>query len=116
MLHGMQTDIMDKYKPYGFAIHVCIDGWSRKVLCLLVTIRSNSYLDVIASYFLETVEKYGGCPVKVYRHFERKTMPWRQSRAFSVTMIMLIFIACPLKIKGFKDSGLSFDVVAQRRG
>ena len=62
MLYGMHTDIMDKYKPYGFAIHVCIDGWSRKVLCLLVT-RSNSYLDVFASYILETVEKYGGCPL-----------------------------------------------------
>ena len=65
-----------------FAIHGCIDGWSRKVLCLLVT-RSNSYPDNIASYFLETVEKYGGSPVKVYRDFERKTVPWRQSRAVS---------------------------------
>ena len=50
------ADGYDKLKPYGFAIHGCIDGWSRKVLWLLVT-RSNNYPDNIASYFLETVEK-----------------------------------------------------------
>jgi hypothetical protein len=29
------ADGYDKLKPYGFAIHGCIDGWSRKVLWLL---------------------------------------------------------------------------------
>ena len=56
------ADGCDKSKPYEFAIHGSIDGWSREVLWLLVT-RSNSYPDNIAAYFLETVEKYGGCPV-----------------------------------------------------
>ena len=58
------ADGYDKLKPYGFAIHGCIDGWSHKVLWLLVT-RSNNYPDNIASYFLETTEKYGRCSVKV---------------------------------------------------
>ena len=44
------ADGYDKSKPYGFGIHGCIDGWSRKVLWLLVT-RSNSYPDNVASYF-----------------------------------------------------------------
>ena len=74
------ADGYDKLKPYGFAIHGCIDGWSRKVLWLLVT-RSNNYPDNIASYFLETVEKYGGCPVKVYTDLgtENSTMAAIQS-------------------------------------
>lgn len=59
------ADGYDKLKPYGFPVHGCIDGWSRKVLWLHVT-RSNNYPDNIASYFLETVEKHGGTPVKVY--------------------------------------------------
>ena len=83
------ADGYDKSITYG-----CIDGWSRRVFCLLVT-SSNSYPDNIASYFLETVQKYGGCLVKVYRDFERKTVPWRQPRAFSVTMMMFIVIALP---------------------
>jgi hypothetical protein len=29
------ADGYDKLKPYDFAIHGCIDGWSRKVLWLL---------------------------------------------------------------------------------
>ncbi len=59
------ADGYDKLKPYGFAVHGCIDGWSRKLLWLLVT-QSNNYPDNIACYFLEAVEKYGGCPMKVY--------------------------------------------------
>ena len=59
------ADGYDKLKPYGFPVHGCIDGWSRKVLWLHVT-RSNNYPDNIASYFLEAIQKYTGCPVKVY--------------------------------------------------
>ena len=62
MLHA---DGYDKLKPYGFPVHGCIDGWSRKVLWLHVT-RSNNYPDNIASYFLEAIQKYSGCPVMVY--------------------------------------------------
>lgn len=58
------VDGYDKLKPYGFPIHGCIDGWSRKVLWLVVT-RSNNYPDNIASYYLEAVEQYRGCPVEL---------------------------------------------------
>ena len=58
------ADGYDKLKPYGFSIHGCIDGWSRKLLWLVVT-RSNNYPDNIASYYLEAVEEYGGCPIKL---------------------------------------------------
>ena len=58
------ADGYDKLKPYGFPIHGCIDGWSRKLLWLVVT-RSNNYPDNIASYYLEAVEEYGGCPIEL---------------------------------------------------
>ena len=58
------ADGYDKLKPYGFPIHGCIDGWSRKVLWLVVT-RSNNYPDNIESYFLDAVEQYGGCPIEL---------------------------------------------------
>jgi len=55
------ADGYDKLKPYGFPIHGCIDGWSRKLLWLVVT-RSNNSPDNIGSYFLDTVKTCGGCP------------------------------------------------------
>ncbi len=57
-------DGYDKLKPYGFPIHGCIDGWSRKILWLFVT-RSNNQPHNIAAYYLETVNKYCGCPEKL---------------------------------------------------
>lgn len=40
-------DGYDKRKPFGFPIHACIDGWSRKVLCLYV-MQSNNYWDLLS--------------------------------------------------------------------
>ena len=62
MTHG--SDGYDKLKPFGFPIHACVDGWSRKVLWLYVT-RSNSWPHNIATYYLEAVEQQGGCPQKL---------------------------------------------------
>ena len=58
------VDGYDKLKPYGFPIHGCIDGWSRKIMWLKVT-KSNNHPDIIASFFLNCVEELGGCPVKL---------------------------------------------------
>ena len=57
-------DGYDKLKPFGFPIHACVDGWSRKVLWLYVT-RSNNWPHNIATYYLEAVEQQGGCPQKL---------------------------------------------------
>ena len=55
------VDGHDKLKPYGFPIHGCIDGFSRKVLWLKVC-RTNNNPIVPASYYLRTVEELGMCP------------------------------------------------------
>jgi hypothetical protein len=60
--YAWHCDGYDKLKPYGFPIHGCIDGWSRKILWLYVT-RSNNRLDNIATYYPNAVEEFGGCPV-----------------------------------------------------
>lgn len=60
--HSWHCDGYDKLKPFGFPIHGCIDGWSRKVIWLHVT-RSNNLPSNIASYYLEAVEYAGGCPI-----------------------------------------------------
>ena len=54
-------DGYDKLKPYGFPIHGCVDGWSRKVLWLYVT-KSNNLPSNIGTYYLEAVEQFNGCP------------------------------------------------------
>ena len=62
--HSWHCDGYDKLKPYGFPIHGCIDGWSRKILWLYVT-RSNNFPSNIATYYLHAVDEFGGCPVQV---------------------------------------------------
>ncbi|XP_078372629.1 uncharacterized protein LOC144656265 [Oculina patagonica] len=60
--YAWHCDGYDKLKPFGFAIHGCIDGWSRKIMWLYVT-RSNNQPNNVAAYYLDAVEEYGGCPV-----------------------------------------------------
>lgn len=55
------ADGCDKLKPYGFHVHSCIDGWSRRLLWLVVTWSNNSP-DNIGRYFLNAVKASGGCP------------------------------------------------------
>ena len=57
-------DGYDKLKPFGFPIHGCIDGWSKKMLWLHVT-RSNNSPHNIADYYLDAVQHFGGCPQKL---------------------------------------------------
>ena len=57
-------DGYDKLKPYGFPIHGCVDGWSRKIMWLQLA-RSNNDPEVPAKNFLQCVAEFGGCPVKV---------------------------------------------------
>ena len=56
------VDGYDKLKPYGFSIHGCIDGFSRRLLWLQVQ-RSNKKPKVIARYFYDYVKTTGGCPI-----------------------------------------------------
>lgn len=55
------VDGYDKLKPYGFAIHGCIDGYSRRVLWLEVS-SSNNNPSVIASYYLQALKQTGRAP------------------------------------------------------
>lgn len=62
--HTWHVDGYDKLKPYGFPIHGCMDGWSRKIMLLKVT-KSNNNPDIITNFYLECVSKEGGCPLKI---------------------------------------------------
>ena len=55
------ADGYDKLKPYGFPIHGCIDGFSRRLVWLKVS-RTNNDPAVVAGFFLEAVQHEGGCP------------------------------------------------------
>ena len=57
-------DGYDKLKPYGFAIHGCMDGFSCKILWLFVD-RSNNHPGIIGKAYLDAVKRFGGCPLKV---------------------------------------------------
>ena len=58
------VDGYDKLKSYGFPIHGCIDGWSRKIMWLRL-VRLNNLPETAASHFVDCVDDYGGCPVKL---------------------------------------------------
>jgi hypothetical protein len=53
-------DGYDKLKPFGFACHACIDGYSRNVLWLHVAV-TNNQPSIIAGYFVDCVKAFGGC-------------------------------------------------------
>jgi len=46
--YAWHSDEYDKLKPYGFEIHGCIGGWSRKIMWLYVTRSSNQQNSVAA--------------------------------------------------------------------
>jgi len=58
------VDGYDKLKPFGFAIHGPIDGYSRKILWLEVA-HTNNDPCVVGNYFVECVEQIGGAPIAV---------------------------------------------------
>ena len=49
----------DKLKPFGFTIHECIDGFSRKLIWLKVT-SSNKIPEIISQYYLKAVKRLKG--------------------------------------------------------
>ena len=51
----------DKLKPYGFPIHGCICGYSRRILWLEV-VKSNNNPSIPAKLYLDTVQSLRGCP------------------------------------------------------
>ena len=54
----------DKLKPYGFSVHGCIDGFSRKLIWLEVG-PSNKKPEIIAKFYLDAVQNLGGVPERV---------------------------------------------------
>ncbi len=56
------VDGYDKLKPFGFPIHGAIDGYSRRVLWLVVG-RSNNDPRIVATYYNNCVKELEGCPV-----------------------------------------------------
>lgn len=54
-------DGYDKLKPFGFPIHGCIDGYSRRILWLEVGSTNNNPV-LIAQYYVQTAVKLGCIP------------------------------------------------------
>ena len=57
-------DGYNKLKPWGFPIHGCIDGYSRRIIWLKVA-RSNNLPAYTAQYFIDAVKELQGCPVEL---------------------------------------------------
>lgn len=62
--HTWHIDGYDKLKPYGFPIHGCIDGYSRKIMWLNVC-PSNNDPKLEAHFYMSRVKKLQGCPLIV---------------------------------------------------
>ena len=62
--YAWHLDGYDKLKPWGFPMHGCIDGFSRRILWLKVA-RSNNSPEIPGQYYIETVAELGGVPVEL---------------------------------------------------
>ena len=60
-LDVLHIDGNDKLKRFGFAIHGAIDGFSRKLLWLVVSTTNNDPI-VIANYYLNCISRLGKAP------------------------------------------------------
>ena len=58
-------DGYNKLKPFGFPIHGCIDGFSRRLLWLSVA-HSNNNPKVIASFYMSYIKEINGVPRVVH--------------------------------------------------
>ena len=58
-------DGYDKIKQFGFAISGCVDGFSRKIICLNVYTTNNNPR-IFADYFHESLDRECGCLLKVH--------------------------------------------------
>lgn len=58
----------DKLKPFGFCIHGCIDGFSRRIMWLEVATTNNDSR-LVAKYFLDTIRQVGGAPSIVHTDY-----------------------------------------------
>lgn len=57
-------DGYDKLKPYGFPVHACIDGYSRRIIWVQVLTSNNDPI-IIAKLYLQHINELGGCPKRV---------------------------------------------------
>ncbi|XP_028390702.1 uncharacterized protein LOC114515612 [Dendronephthya gigantea] len=62
--HIWHIDGHDKLKPFGFNIHGCIDGFSRRLIWLEVG-PTNKNPQVIGKYYLDAVLQIGGVPQRM---------------------------------------------------
>jgi hypothetical protein len=74
-------DGYDKLKPYGLCVSGCVDGFSRKVIWLNVYC-TNSDPRIIGGYYLEAVQKFGGCPKRVRGDFGTENVSVRDLQIF----------------------------------
>ena len=55
------VDGYDKLKPFGFCIHGCIDGYSRRIMWLEVA-SSNNDPAIVAKYYLDCLKHFQVAP------------------------------------------------------
>ena len=62
--HLWHIDGYDKLKPFGFSIHGCIDGFSRRLIWLEVG-PTNKNPQVIAHFYIQAIKQLNGVPARI---------------------------------------------------
>ncbi|XP_031779758.1 uncharacterized protein LOC116416223 [Nasonia vitripennis] len=65
--YAWHIDGHDKLKRYGFAIHGCVDGYSKKVMWLHVS-TSNNDPTIVAYYYLQCLKEFDVLPTLIRAH------------------------------------------------
>ncbi|KAK2853351.1 hypothetical protein Q5P01_006012 [Channa striata] len=75
-------DSYDKLKPYGICVNGCIDGFSRKIIWLNAY-TTNSDPKLFGGYYMESVQRLGGCPRVVRGDLRNREWLCQRLSAFS---------------------------------
>lgn len=96
-------DGYDKLKPYGIAIHGCIDGYSRYVLWM-EAFTTNNDPKLVAGYFNQNI---GGCPERIRADRGTENVCVQTCRTFlQVREVSFMKEAQP--ISGMRGGGVPF--------
>ena len=98
-------DGCNKLKPFGFCVHGCIDGFSRRIMWLEVA-STNNDPRFVAKYFLDTIRQIKGVPSIVRADYGTENV---KVAGMEPIRLLVLIVLCMESLYQIRESRLSRD-------